>query len=76
MPNCELSPSGKPLILPGTPPHCVRAAFEEMQQPQKLAFLSCLDPSVASTANLVYWLNRYGWRVSYAGLDAYRNTLT
>ena len=65
----------KPLILPGSPPNCVMAAFDEMYTDQQAAFLDCLDPSVTSTENLVGWLNSFGWRVSFPGLDAYRDTL-
>jgi hypothetical protein len=63
------------LELPGEPPACLQQAWRQMNPPQREAVLSCLDPATVSTENLWVWLQSYGLRVNYIGLDKYRNSL-
>jgi hypothetical protein len=60
------------LELPGEPPNGLRAAWAEMTYTQRAAFLARLHHPATTTQTLTWWLGKWGWRVSIAGLADYR----
>lgn len=60
------------LQLPGQPPNALQAVWVEMTHTQQSAFLSRLHHPATTTQTLTWWLGKWGWRISTAGLDTYR----
>ena len=63
------------LELPGHPPNSLRAAWSAMAYAQQSAFLSRLAHPATRAEYLCGWMAKFGWRVTSATLQTYRDTL-